>query len=163
MYPEEKRGNWWSRNWKWVVPVGCLVPILLVGGCFASIFWVATTAMKSSDVYKDALLKAQENPEVVEALGTPITAGFFTGGNINTNGPSGEAAFSIPLSGPKGKGKIHLEAEKSAGEWSYSTLEVEIENPAKRIDLLKESEPSEPADTEPSETESSEVEPSEPN
>ena len=162
MYPVENR-SWWSRNWKWVVPVGCLVPLLLVGGCIASIFMVATTAMKSSDVYKDALLQAQSNSEVVEALGSPITAGYFTGGSINTNGPSGDAAFSIPLSGPKGKGTIQLEAKKSGGEWTYSTLVVDIENPKKRIDLLAGSEPGEAAqdETEPGEADPSEAEPNE--
>ncbi len=158
MYPDENRGSWWSRNWKWVVPVGCLVPLLVVGGCVASIFFVATTAMKSSDVYKDALVKAQSNPAVVEALGSPITTGFFTGGSINSSGPSGDAAFSIPLSGPKGKGTIQLEAKKSGGEWTYSTLVVDIENPEQRIDLLADSEPSEPAQDE---AESSEPEPNE--
>jgi hypothetical protein len=142
MIPSENR-NWWSRNWKWFVPTGCLSLLLLVGGCIGSIIMVATTAMKSSDVYKDALVKAQSNPAVVAALGTPITTGFFTSGSINTNGPTGDAAFSIPLSGPKGKAKIHLEAEKSAGEWTFSTLVVQVENPAQRIDLLAEPEPAE--------------------
>jgi hypothetical protein len=148
MYPLENK-SWWSRNWKWVVPVGCLLPLLVVVGCIGSIFMVATTAMKSSDVYKDALVKAESNPEVVAALGTPITTGFFTSGNINTNGPTGEAAFSIPLSGPKGKATIQLEAKKSAGEWSFSKLVVEVKDPPQRIDLLAESEKEEPAQEEP--------------
>jgi len=142
MSPSEN-GNWWSRNWKWFVPTGCMTLILLVGGCVGSIFMVATTAMKSSDVYKDALVKAQANPEVVEALGTPITTGFFTNGSIHTSGPTGDAAFSIPLSGPKGKATIQLEAKKSGGEWTYSTLVVEVENPKRRIDLLAEPAPDE--------------------
>ncbi len=157
MNPGENK-NWWSRNWKWVVPVGCLLPLLVVGGCIASIFMVATTAMKSSDVYKDALVKAQENPAVVEALGSPITAGYFTNGSINSSGPTGEAAFSIPLSGPKGKGTIQLEAKKSGGEWTYSALVVDIANPKQRIDLMTESDPAEPAqeEAEPSEPEANE-------
>ncbi len=142
MYPSEAGNrNWWSRNWKWFVPTGCLTLLVLVGGCFASIFMVATTAMKSSDVYKDALVKAQADREVVEALGSPITAGFFTSGSITSTGPTGTAAFSIPLTGPKGKGTIILEAKKSGGEWTYSTLVVEVEDPAQRIDLLAKSEP----------------------
>lgn len=157
MNPSENK-NWWGRNWKWFVPTGCLTLVVLVGGCVGSIFMVATTAMKSSDVYKDALVKAQANPEVVEALGSPITTGFFTSGSIHTNGPTGDAAFSIPLSGPKGKGTIQLEAKKSAGEWTYSTLVVEVENPKQRIDLLAESEQEQ---TEPDETEQNEPTPNE--
>ncbi|HXU32753.1 MAG TPA: cytochrome c oxidase assembly factor Coa1 family protein [Thermoanaerobaculia bacterium] len=148
MYPVENK-NWWGRNWKWFVPTGCMTLILLVGGCVGSIFMVATTAMKSSDVYKDALVKASADPAVVEALGTPLTTGFFTSGSINTSGPSGDAAFSIPLSGPKGKGTIQLEAKKSGGEWTYSTLVVEVKNPPQRIDLLAKPEAEEPAQDEP--------------
>src|SRR5437762_5564299 len=29
--PPMPRPNWFERNWKWVVPVGCLLPVLLVG------------------------------------------------------------------------------------------------------------------------------------
>lgn len=150
MYPAENT-SWWSRNWKWVVPVGCLLPLLLIVGCIGSIFMVATTAMKSSDVYKDALVKASSDPEVVAALGTPITAGFFTNGKINTSGSTGDAAFSIPLSGPNGKGTIELEAKKSGGDWTYEKLVVEIEKTKQRIDLLAKSEPEEPTQEEPAE------------
>jgi len=133
---EPVRGNWWSRNWKWFVPAGCLSLIVLFAAFVGSILLVATTAMKSSDVYKDAVAKAQANPAVVEALGTPITTGFFTSGSINTSSNTGDATFSIPLSGPKGKATIQVEARKSAGEWTYSKLLVEVENPQKQIDLL---------------------------
>ena len=30
--------SWFGRNWKWVVPVGCLTPILVCGGFFTLIF-----------------------------------------------------------------------------------------------------------------------------
>ena len=133
---EPVRGSWWSRNWKWFVPAGCLSMIVLFAAFIGSILLVATSAMKSSDVYKDAVAKAQANPEVVEALGTPMTTGFFTSGSINVSGPSGDAKLSIPLSGPKGKATIQVEAKKSAGEWTYSKLVVEVENPQKQIDLL---------------------------
>jgi hypothetical protein len=133
---EPVRGNWWSRNWKWFVPAGCLSLIVLFAAFVGSILLVATTAMKSSDAYKEAVAKAQANPEVVEALGTPITTGFFTSGSVNTSGSSGDAKLSIPLSGPKGKATIQVEAKKSAGEWAYSKLVVEVENPQKQIDLL---------------------------
>ncbi len=135
--------NWWSRNWQWFVPTGCMTLLLLVGGCVGSIFYVAAGAMKSSDSYKDAVAQAQASPAVVEALGTPITTGFFTNGSVNVSGPSGDAALSIPISGPKGKATIQLEAKKSGGEWTFSTLVVEVKNPEQRIDLLAADEPTE--------------------
>ena len=34
------RRSWWSRNWKWALPVGCLLPVLLCGGGGALFFFV---------------------------------------------------------------------------------------------------------------------------
>ncbi len=95
--------------------------------------------MKSSDAYKQALDKAKSNPDVVAALGSPIKEGYFTSGSININGASGNADLAIPISGSKGKGTVYLEAQKSAGEWSYSKLVVQIDQTNERINLLSES------------------------
>ena len=94
--------------------------------------------MKSSDVYEEALARAKASPAVSEALGAPIEAGWFTSGHISVNGPSGDAELSIPIAGPQGKGTTYLEARKSAGQWSFSRLEVEIAETKERIDLLHE-------------------------
>lgn len=134
---QEPKKNWWDRNWKWVVPGGCLAGIAAFVSLFALILTIVFGAMRSSDVYKEALARAKASPAVAEALGTPIKAGFFPFGNIKVNGPSGNAELSIPISGPKGNAKIYLEASKSAGEWSFSLLEVEIAETQERIDLLQ--------------------------
>ena len=135
MIQEPEKKNWWDRNWKWVVPVGCLTGIAAFVGFIALIMMIGFGAMKASDVYREALAIAKADPAVVEALGTPIKAGFFTSGNINVNGPSGNADLSIPISGPKGKGTIYVEATKSAGEWLFSRLEVAIAGAQERIYL----------------------------
>ncbi len=128
--------SWWSRNWKWFVPVGCLSSLLVVAAFVAVLFTFVFGLMKSSDAYKQALAMASANPEVAEALGSPIKEGFFTSGNINVSGPSGNADLAIPISGPKGKATIYLEAHKSAGEWSFSKLVVELKGSNRRINLL---------------------------
>lgn len=102
-----------------------------------SIAMIVFSAMKSTDVYKDALAKAKANPAVIEALGSPIKDGLFVSGNTNANGASGEADLAIPISGPKGKGTIYLKAKKSLGRWNYSDLAVEIQKTGERIDLVK--------------------------
>jgi len=127
--------NWWSRNWKWFVPVGCLSLILLFGAFIAVVLGAASGMMKSSDAYKEGLARAQASAAVTEALGTPIAPGWFTSGSVSVTGGSGEARLEIPISGPKSKGTIYVEATKSAGEWSYSKLEV-VTASGERIDLL---------------------------
>jgi hypothetical protein len=135
--PLTPRPNWWMRNWKWFVPAGCLSMLALFVAFVGSIALIVFSAMKSTDVYKDALAQARVNSAVIEALGTPITEGFLVSGNTNVNGASGEANLSIPISGPKGKGTIYVAASKSLGRWNYSGLIVEIAKTHQRIDLLQ--------------------------
>ncbi len=82
-----------------------------------------------------ALARAKTNQQVISALGSPITEGFTTWGNINVNGASGEADMSIPVSGPKGKGTVYVVGNKSAGEWTYSKMLVKIDSTGESIDL----------------------------
>jgi hypothetical protein len=131
--------NWWKRHWQWVLPIGCLGALTAFAAFVASIALIVFGAMKSTDIYKSALTRAEAHPSVIEALGAPIRAGFLVSGNTNVNGASGEANLSIPISGPKGKGKIYVAATKSLGEWKYSGLVVEIEKTHQRIDLLRNS------------------------
>src|SRR5262245_6261835 len=110
---------------------------LLFVSFIGSIALIVFSAVKSTDVYKDALAMAKAQPSVIEALGSPIKEGFLVSGNTNVNGASGEANLSIPISGPNGKGTIYVAATKSLGQWNYSGLVVEIAKTHQRIDLLQ--------------------------
>jgi len=140
--PGTPRPNWWKRNWKWFVPVGCFSVVLLFLAFVTSILVIVFSAMKSTDVYKEALARARSDPAVIEALGSPIKEGFLMSGNTNVNGASGESNLAIPISGPRGKGTIYVSANKSLGQWNYSGLVVEIAKTHERIDLLQKSAPS---------------------
>jgi hypothetical protein len=133
--------NWWKRNWKWFVPLGCFSIAALFVVFVGSVVLIVFSAVKSTDVYKNAYGRAKAHPEVIEALGSPITEGFFVSGNTNVNGASGEANLSIPVAGPKGKGTIYVAAKKSLGQWNYTGLVVEIAKTHQRIDLLQGSTP----------------------
>lgn len=133
--PTVPRRGWWSRNWKWFVPTGCLSLFLLFLAFIAVIVFVVFGALKSTDVYKTAVARAKANPAVAAALGSPISEGLFLSGSANTNGGSGTADLSIPISGPKGKGTIYATATKAGGEWDYSKLYVQVEKTNERIQL----------------------------
>lgn len=130
--------SWWSRNAKWAVPVTVLVVLLAIAAFVAGIFALVFGMMKSTTAYREAVVRASANPAVIAALGRPITAGFFTSGSIKTNGASGAASLSIPISGPDGAATIYVEATQSAGQWTFSKLVVEIAGTKQRIDLLAE-------------------------
>jgi hypothetical protein len=92
--------------------------------------------MKNSDAAKESVFQAQTNPQVVNALGTPIAEGWLLSGSINTSTTSGDADLAIPISGPKGRAKIYVTARKVAGTWNYSVMEVAVEGRGTRINLL---------------------------
>ena len=130
--------NWWQRNWKWAVPVGCGSVIVLFAAFIFSIMVFVFSVIRSTDVFRDAIERAKANPEVRAELGEPVKEGWWVSGNVNTSGPSGDADISIPLKGSIKDGKVYAVAHKSAGRWSYDTLEVEIDGREERINLLKE-------------------------
>ena len=134
--PATSTPNWWKRNWKWFVPLGCATIALLFLVFVGSILVIVFSAMKSTDVYREALARAKADPTVIEALGSPIKDGFLMSGNTNVNGASGESNLAIPISGPKGNGTIYVSANKSLGQWNYSGLVVEVGQTHQRIDLL---------------------------
>ena len=124
------------------MPLGCFTVVLLFLAFTGSILLIVFSAMKSTDVYKQALARAKGDPAVIEALGSPIKDGFLMSGNTNVNGASGESNLAIPISGPKGKGTIYVSAKKSLGQWNYSGLVVEVGQTHERIDLLQKGVPS---------------------
>src|SRR5438477_9803093 len=140
--PETQIPYWWKRSWYWVVPLGCFSVALLFLLFVGSILVIVFSAMKSTDVYKEALARAKANPAVIEALGSPINDGFLLSGNTYVNGASGESNLAIPVSRTKGKGTIYVSANKSLGRWNYSGLVVEVGQTHERIDLLQKSAPS---------------------
>ncbi len=119
------------------MPLGCFTVALVFVIFVGSILVIVFSAMKSTDVYKDALARAKADPAVIEALGSPIKDGFLMSGNTNVNGASGESNLAIPISGPKGTGTIYVSAQKSLGKWNYSGLVVEVKQTHQRIDLLQ--------------------------
>jgi hypothetical protein len=135
--------SWFGRNWGWLLGCGCLAPILLCGGV-VGVGYVFTnnyfTTMKASDLYKEAVGKAKEDPSVKAQLGEPITESWWVGGAVDAN--SGKGVLVLTLTGPKGTGILMAEADKKAAQWDYKKLEVQIPNqgggPPTTIDLLKD-------------------------
>ena len=128
--------SWFTRNWKWALPLGALVLFLLFISFIGGIFLLVETSFQRSDSYTQALARARSDPRVAEKIGGPLKAGWLASGSINTSGPSGAADISIPISGPKGKGTLYVVAKKSAGLWTFKTLQVQVEGESERIDLL---------------------------
>lgn len=141
--PAAPRRGWWQRHWRWAVPLLGLFCAAAFAGFIALLMFAVFESIRASDAYTTAMQRTSEHPQVTQALGTPVEPGWYLMGEVTVSGPSGEASLQIPISGPKGEADLYVEAEKSAGRWTYSTLLVEVDGQDAPIDLLA------PADAEP--------------
>ena len=129
--------NWFERNWKWVVPAGCGAMLAAAVAFVGVVLFAVMTTIRHSDPYAAAVSQARASAAVRHALGVPIREGWFVAGNVNVQlGGSGTASLSIPLSGPKGRGTLYVQATKSAGQWRFSQLVLALKGSDEELDLL---------------------------
>jgi hypothetical protein len=106
--------------------------VLLVAGIIAAVLGM----IKSSEPYQHAVQVASRDSRVTAVLGSHFSPRWFLSGNIHVSGPSGSADLAIPVAGSQHQGTIYVVAKKSAGHWSYRTLELAVEGGEERINLL---------------------------
>lgn len=133
------RKTWWSRHWKWALPMSLLGGTTFLVAAIALLIFGIAAASKSSEPYQEGLLAAQQDQRVITALGEPLKDGFMPSGSIEISGERGQAQLSVPLQGSRGRGKLHIEAVLYAGQWQYTTLLVSPEN-GEPIDLTEAAE-----------------------
>lgn len=133
--PEPMIRSWIERHPLSKIPFGCLILLLLMAGFGAVTVAIINASLRSSDVFKQSMSQAAANLQVREYLGEPIQAGWFISGQLKVNGSAGRADLAIPISGPRGKGRIRIAAYKN-GAWRFTCLQVYVEGQSQAIDLL---------------------------
>lgn len=129
--------SWWKRNWKWVVPTGGCLTLLIISGIFlATIFFGVTKMFKSATPYQEALTMAKSDTRVIQILGEPIETNGMAGGELKYTNDKGSADLSIPIKGPKGEATIFVLGEKPEDIWEYVKLEVHMNENDQVINLL---------------------------
>ncbi|MFT4668815.1 MAG: hypothetical protein ACI9M9_000836 [Flavobacteriaceae bacterium] len=129
--------NWFNRNWKWAVPTGgCLLIIILIIIFIGSMILGVSSLFTGSEPYKAALLTAQSSEVAIEALGIPIEENGIAKGSVNYMNGDGHFNLEIPLKGPKGKAVLFVIADKYNGDWEYKVMELEISETGELIPLL---------------------------
>lgn len=124
--------NRYSAAGEWIEPPGLskrqkrvvgILAVASVGLLFVvPLFFGITAMMKSSGAYKLTMSTAQASPCVVSSLGSPLEPGWLMTGGIEESDAEGSANLSIPVSGPKGKGSLDVQAEKVGGNWRINSL-----------------------------------------
>ncbi|MFH5806151.1 cytochrome c oxidase assembly factor 1 family protein [Alienimonas sp. DA493] len=134
--PRPQKRGWWSRNWMWATPVGCLTPLVLCGGCVFAVIGGVFGALKASDPYQKSLAAVRADAEVQEALGAPIEPGWLVQGNLNVTNGASSADLNYPVSGPNGSGTVYVVGEAEGdGLWVYREMRIRIDG-GPEIDLL---------------------------
>ena len=131
--------GWFRRNLKWFIPTAILCFVLLIVAFIGGVMALALGAMKSNEPYQHAVRVATQDPRALARMGAPVQPGWWLSGNINVTGSSGNADFAIPVEGTAHKGTVYVVAKKSAGRWTYQTLELQVEDAPERLDLLRPS------------------------
>lgn len=117
--------GWWSRNWKWMVPVGCVGMLAMCGCLGALIAGAVYGSFKNTGAYTEAVAVAMSDSEVQATLGEKIDTGFPMGSVKSTNGRT-RADLTISLDGNKADGTLRVKGVDNGGGWEFSVLQVEV-------------------------------------
>jgi Cytochrome oxidase complex assembly protein 1 len=120
-----------QRRWA----IAGLIVWIGAAALFTASFLGAFAVLKHSEAYQMGVAQLQSTPLATNAFGTPITAGNPSG-SISTEGASGKAALTFPVSGPKGSGTAFVEAIKKDGVWSLTRLAFKLDGRDSVIEII---------------------------
>lgn len=124
--PVQPQG-WFNRNWKWVLGLGCVLPMLCCGGSVVVAVVATTKLIKSSATYADVGIKVTTDPRVTEALGPPVRFEGLPMGSVNASNGTTHSQLTLKVKGSKLSGTIHVESTQTGAAINYQRLELETE------------------------------------
>lgn len=139
--PPPHRKSWFSRNWLWLIPLVVGVPILGCAGCFGGFAFMVMSWIRGSTPYTDALHMVRADAQVQQMIGSPVTAGWWALGSMETNNAfssnaSGTADFYFPVSGPNGSGTVYVYATMQQAKWTMHQVTFTDDGSGNQLDLI---------------------------
>ncbi|MEM6504295.1 MAG: cytochrome c oxidase assembly factor Coa1 family protein [Planctomycetota bacterium] len=128
----EPRPSWFKRNWLWFVPTLILLPFFCCCGGGGLFLWWGLSEMKRLPPYVDTVKAAEQDPQVRQALGTPLEVPTVFGmpnGQMDYELNTGSEKFTaeVNLQGQLASGTLRIEAQSTDGiNWTYTVREVEL-------------------------------------
>jgi ribosomal protein L7/L12 len=98
--------------------LGCLPMLLFMGLCAGFIMLSSHIMFRAFGPLDQALAIINSDPAVVQAFGTPITAGAFVTGEMSGGGNSSSANLSVPIYGPQRSGEMNVSGSWRRGVWN---------------------------------------------
>ncbi len=128
--------SWWKRNWKWALPTGgCLTIIIIAFSLIGyGVYKVSSTLSKDNSVmtFLEVILEVQKNEEIAAALGKPID---IKESDYDPKEIEDVMNLDIELHGNKNNGLLKVRAQKTEEGWHYELFTVTVENTGEIIDL----------------------------
>jgi ribosomal protein L7/L12 len=100
--------------------LGCLPIVLFVGLCAGLIMLSSQVGFRVWGPLDQALNILNNNPQVTQIFGQPLTVGPFITGSISGGDTSSSARFSVPLYGPRASGNLRVSGSWRKGVWDLS-------------------------------------------
>ncbi len=134
---EEVKKNWWNRNWKWALPTGGCLTLIICFVVFA--FYVGAKVFKSTSLlaFIEVVQEVQKSPELEDALGKPIKMDDLENSDYEPEENQKHFELSFELEGSKADGLLEVIADKEGDSWKYSKFIVTIEDTGEVIDLIE--------------------------
>src|SRR5690606_2994344 len=100
--------SWWKRNWKWFIPICGIVLIsfaLFISSGMGGITTDFVQAYADTELYENALLKVNDNPEIKKLLGEiePLGKMAILEGQTEYSNNNQSVNSTVRIIGEKGK------------------------------------------------------------
>ncbi|MFK7735878.1 MAG: cytochrome c oxidase assembly factor Coa1 family protein [Pirellulaceae bacterium] len=111
-----------KTNWLlWILVLGGVLVVVPIA-CCAGVGLLGFNAVKAPLVAAAAAM--EENPSIVEKLGTPINYDSLQITNYQNNNGNGSADIDTNFSGPNGSAHVVGTMQLIAGEWSIQNMSI---------------------------------------
>lgn len=124
-----------GKRWNWSRLLGRGLLGLLAGGTLlaAAFYLLAVRPDRQSAPYHRAMERLRANRSAARLLGAPIETGWWVRGRATAD----SARLAVPVSGPSREGVLHVEAQKAGSAWTFSRLELVVDDASLRLSLLE--------------------------
>lgn len=139
LVPTPGNQSWLDRHPHWKIALGGLIVLCLLLLPLSAAIFGTMASVRSSSPYQEAISRLYANSEVIDALGEPLQTRFLFFGSYKGHGYTGEEDFKLCVSGPKGKGTLHVYASRNNNRWRSEVMQFSVQGSSESVDLLQPS------------------------